>query len=106
MGAGLEGQGAMSVQVICRTTDGIATGWLRGAGQTLKPNTIAVTVAAPPDLRIVRWDGATGLRAATPQEQTDYDTALLQDRTAQDWDDQKLVMALARWTAQKLGVAP
>lgn len=63
--------------------------------------------AQVPDARTERYDRAQrAIRAATAQETAAYDLAR---RTADEqsrWDSDLLVMALARWTAQKVGVAP
>lgn len=96
----------MSVQVICRTSDGVVTGWTYGTIPAPKPGTVVVTVATPPDLRATRWDGAAGLREATAQEQAAYDDAQRDAREKATFDDQKMIKAVALWAAQKLGVAP
>lgn len=44
------------------------------------------------------------LRAATAQEISDYATAQATKQTADRFDNEQLVKALAIWTAQKLGI--
>ena len=59
-----------------------------------------------PDRTAKRWDGAAGLRDATPQELATTAAAAATAREDREWDSNLLLMALARWTAQKLGVSP
>ncbi len=47
---------------------------------------IQLTLADYPERRTERWDGATGTRAATAQELTDYDDADRDARSATDLD--------------------
>lgn len=59
-----------------------------------------------PDRRTKRYNGAGGVRDATAQEVTDFDTAK-QDREAiHDIDGAKALRALVLWLAQKLAVPP
>jgi hypothetical protein len=44
------------------------------------------------------------LRAATAQEISDYGAAQVTKQTADRFDNEQLVKALAIWTAQKLGI--
>jgi hypothetical protein len=57
-----------------------------------------------PKPRLERYNGAGGIRPATAQEIADYDAAALIARTAERFDSEQLVKALAIWTAQKLSV--
>jgi hypothetical protein len=57
-----------------------------------------------PKPRTERYDGAGGIRAATAQEITDYDTAQVTAQSLGRFDNEKLVKALAIWTAGKLNV--
>ena len=57
-----------------------------------------------PDPRTERYDGAGDIRPATAQEISDYDAAQLVGQTTARFDSEKLVKALAIWTAQKLNV--
>ena len=54
--------------------------------------------------RLERYDGAGGLRAATAQEISDYDAAQVAEQSLSRFDNEKLVKALAIWTAGKVGV--
>lgn len=56
-----------------------------------------------PDRRTDRWDGATGVRAATQAELDAFDDATLDMQAKRDLDDKKL-KAVAAWTADKLGI--
>ena len=59
---------------------------------------INITVAGKPDARADRWDGATGIRAATAQEMADYDAAAADTEATREIDDMKAVKALATET--------
>ena len=63
-----------------------------------------VLLAKHPDRRTERYDGAWGVRPATAQEVSEYDAAQLDERTQGRFNDEKLVKALAIWTAGKLNV--
>jgi len=69
-----------------------------GAGQAV------VTLPRNPKPRTERYDGAGGIRPATEQEVGDYDAAQLLARSTASFDNEKLVKALAVWTAGKLNV--
>jgi hypothetical protein len=69
-----------------------------GAGQA------AVKLPRNPKPRTERYDGAGGIRAATAQEITNYDTAQANEQSLSRFDGEKLVKALAIWTAGKVGV--
>ncbi len=81
-----------------------------GAIHDILPHDLAthISIDLPnyPDRRGDRWDGATGIRPATAQELAAYDAAKAEGASNRDIDGQKIVKALAIWTAQKLGVAP
>ena len=47
---------------------------------------IEIEVDTEPDVRLDRWDGATGIRVATAQELADHDDALLESRAASNLD--------------------
>ena len=57
-----------------------------------------------PKPRTERYDGVDGIRQATAQEISDYDAAQATKQTAERFDSEQLVKALAIWTAQKLGI--
>jgi hypothetical protein len=57
-----------------------------------------------PKPRMERYDGAGGIRPATAQEIIDYDAAQATERSMESFDQEKLVKALAIWTAGKLNV--
>ena len=61
---------------------------------------------ARPNQRLHRYDGAspTKMRLATAQELIDYDAALLTEQAQGQFDELKLVKALAIWTAGKLNI--
>jgi hypothetical protein len=61
--------------------------------------------AVVPDARTERYDGAGGVRPATAQEQADAHAAQQAGRDAVDLDA-RLLKAVVRWMAQKLGVPP
>lgn len=88
----------------------LATGELLNGGPFDPPHDPATqgieTYVENPDPRTERWDGtaATKKRAATAQEVTAYDTAQATQIAQSRFDGEKLVKALAIWTAQKLNV--
>lgn len=89
--------------VLCRKSDGVIVGASRWDAYTFDPAThIQIESPTMPDVTAQRWDGATGLRADTPQETT----ARLDAKDAKAFDDDLMLMSLARWTAQKLSIAP
>jgi hypothetical protein len=57
-----------------------------------------------PKPRMERYDAAGGIRPATAQEIIDYDAAQVIERSLANFDQEKLVKALAIWTAGKLNV--
>ena len=63
-----------------------------------------VVVPRHPNPRSERYDGVGGIRAATAQEISDYETEHAEASTQGRFDDEKLVKALAIWTANKLNV--
>lgn len=63
-----------------------------------------VALTRHPKPRIERYDGAGGIRPATEQEITDYDAAQVTEQALSRFDGEKLVKALAIWTAGKLNV--
>ena len=67
---------------------------------------ISIVLADYPDRRRDRWDGAEGVRPATAQELTAYDAAKADTTANREIDGQKMVKALAIWTAQKLNIPP
>lgn len=48
-----------------------------------------------PDVRTQRWDGATGVRNATPAELTAYDTAQVDREATANFDNAKALKAAA-----------
>jgi hypothetical protein len=60
--------------------------------------------ARHPDPRQERYDGAGGIRPATEQEIIEHDTAKKDTQSLSQFDSEKLVKALAIWTAGKLTV--
>lgn len=69
-----------------------------------KPGEGIVSLLRHPDPRTERYDGAGGVRAATSQEISTYDAGRRTAQTANRFDDEQLVKALAIWTAGKLNV--
>jgi len=63
-----------------------------------------VELSRHPDQRTERYDGAGGIRPAVAQEITDYDTGQVNEQSLSRFDNEKLVKALAIWTAGKLNV--
>lgn len=63
-----------------------------------------VELTRHPDPRTERYDGAGGVRPATAQEIADYDTGQVNEQSLSRFDNEKLVKALAIWTAGKLNV--
>jgi hypothetical protein len=63
-----------------------------------------ITTTRHPDPRTERYDGAGGIRPATEQEITDYDIGQVAEQALSRFDNEKLVKALAIWTAGKLSV--
>jgi len=64
-----------------------------------------VVLTRNPDRRLERHDGAGGVRSATAQEVIDYDAGQKAIESLSRFDNEKLVKAVAIWTAGKLGVA-
>jgi hypothetical protein len=62
---------------------------------------VVVEANAPPDFHTQRWNGATGLRAATAQELTEFDAAKA-DSEAQGRVDDKLMKAILIYLVQRL----
>ena len=65
-----------------------------------------VELSRHPDPRTERYDGVGGIRPATAQEITDYDAGQANEQSLSRFDNEKLVKALAIWTAGKLSVPP
>ena len=88
---------------ICNKTSLLIRSWEAvEQHQSFDPVTeVVVQVSSPPNLRTQRWDGATGLRSATPQEVADYDAALV-DAEAQVRIDDKLLKAMLAYLVQRL----
>jgi len=57
-----------------------------------------------PNPRLERYDGAGGIRPATAQEMSDYDAAQVDTRALGQFNAEKLVKAVAIWTAGRLNV--
>ena len=53
-----------------------------------------------------RYDGVGGIRKATTQELANYDAAQAVSIEQGQFDGQKMLKAVAVWTAGKLGVTP
>ena len=70
-----------------------------GAGQAV------VVLPRNPKPRTERYNGNGGIRPATAQEISDYDTAQTAATALVRFDEEKLVKAVAIWTAGKLGVS-
>lgn len=92
--------------VVCRKSDGVirsAARWDRLAFD----ETAEVLLELPdmPDRETKRWDGATGLRDANELELASAATAKQQAQEQVEFDGDRMLMALARWTAQKVGVS-
>lgn len=69
--------------VICNQADGLILSWVRFEPfPEVKAGHVAVTADEPPDPRIWRWDGGTGLRAASVTELATYDTNTSDARAA------------------------
>lgn len=63
-----------------------------------------VALKRNPKPRVERYDGAGEIRPATAREISDYDAARLAEHAADRFEEEKLVKALAIWTAQKLNI--
>jgi hypothetical protein len=63
-----------------------------------------VSLTRNPNPRLERYNGTGGIRSATSQEMSDYDAAQMTEQTLGRFDGEKLVKALAIWTAGKLNV--
>lgn len=67
---------------------------------------VQVEIPEFPDRRTIRWDGATGIRAATVQEILDYDTEQVRVREQREFDDAKMLRAVALVIADLHGLTP
>lgn len=65
-----------------------------------------VVLSRNPDIRGERYDGSGGIRAATQQELSDYDAIQTMKTEQRAFDSQRMLRALAIWTAGKLNVQP
>lgn len=93
--------------VICRRSDGVALAALHGTMAYDAATHVAVEVSAlPPDLPAVRWDGATGLRAATALEQQARADELLDDESLRAIDGMRALKALALVVGDLTGQTP
>lgn len=63
-----------------------------------------VVLARNPTPRTERFDGAGGIRPATAQELSDYDAEQGDSRALGQFNGEKLVKAVAIWTAGRLNV--
>jgi hypothetical protein len=63
-----------------------------------------VSLTRNPNPRLERYNGTGGIRKATLEEISDYDTVQVTAQTLSRFDGEKLVKALAIWTAGKLNV--
>lgn len=87
----------------------IATGeFIAGGPCEIIPSTgqAIVKLSRNPDPRLDRYDGAGGIRRATSQELIAYDAARAGEVEQMQFDGQKMLKAVAIWTAGKLGVSP
>lgn len=76
--------------------------WPSGGLPQVEPNTeVMVTVPGPMDERTQRWDGTDGVRPATQQEMDELEA----EERAAEFDGQKLLKALAIWTAGKMDIS-
>lgn len=85
----------------------IASGeFLRGGPceQQINAGEAVVDLPRHPKPRTERYDGAGGIRPATEQEISDYDTAQQTAQAVSRFDGDKMVKALAIWTAGKLNI--
>ena len=62
---------------------------------------VLIQLSDYPDVRLQRWDGAIGVRAATSAETTAYDAAVL-DAQAQTRVVDKLIQAILIYLVQRL----
>ncbi len=66
-----------------RSTSLFTGNWSRWSDRPYDPAVyISIVAEVVPDRRADRWDGATGVRAATAQERADYDDAAADKRAA------------------------
>ncbi len=94
---------------IYRLSDGQFLRGLKGNTPDYDPATEGLQTydtAARPDLRTERYDAASPMqkRPATAQELADWDAARQTAREQAQFDEAKMLKAVAIWTAQRLGV--
>jgi len=96
----------MARSIICRRSNGLyITSNSEGVALAHDPAThVQIMLDRAMDRRAERWDGASGVRLATAQELADYDAAIRDGQKAQEFDNMKMLKAVAIWTAKKLGV--
>lgn len=89
---------------IYRLSDGVFT---EGGAYDPSPSPSThglVVLTRHPDRRTERYDGSGGIRPATSQEIADYDAAQVAGPALGRFNGEKLVKAVAIWTAGKLNV--
>ncbi len=95
------------VKCIFDKTTKLYAGGLRWTDPTFDSATqVLITLAEFPDKRTDRWDDATGIRAATAQELTDFDSAKVDAEVNQEIDGAKTLKALILWLAPLVGKTP
>lgn len=85
----------------------VATGeFLSGGPCDVTPSSgqAVAVLKGNPKPRLERYDGANGIRKATAQEIIAYDAAQNSEREQGRFNEEKMLKALAMWTAGKLNV--
>lgn len=93
--------------VVCVKADGTirsAARWDRPAFD--EATEVLLELPEMPDRAAKRWDGAAGLRDATPQELADAASIAATARETKEWDSNLLLMAVVRWLAPLVNKTP
>lgn len=86
------------------TATNIFKGWSRNDSISAGIGQIVIELLDCPDFISERYDGAGGVRQATAQELADAIAAAQTVKEQREFDDQKMLKAIAIWNAQLHGL--